>query len=404
MKNRILFFLVSVFLGAAMLYSCHEEPVGQTSTNSTPPGKITNPSVENLPGGARISYTLPADDDLLYVKAVYYINGVEKSAASTLYVNSVEVMGFGSTDEQSVWLYCVDRSGNQSEAEEVKINPTTPPVMLIHESMQMYPNFGGIGISWKNEFKTPIAIYVLAADSVGDIQVADVVYTGVADGRFSLRGFPDTERIFGAYVRDRWDNFSDTLLGAFTPFYEELLDKKKFRPVVLPGDNNNPYPMYPMEGMWDDSAAEAQYQMYIQISHPAGTPNFFTFELGAVAKLSRYTLWQRLYPTLVYSHTNLKKWKLYGSAELKPTTDLDYWTEGWKDDWFLLADSEIIKPSGNLPVVTQDDMDAAHAGHNFDIDIDAPPVRYIRFFVESTWSGSLECQIAEITFWGQELE
>ena len=38
-------------------------------------GQITNPVVENLPGGARISYTFPDDIDFFFVKAEYYING-----------------------------------------------------------------------------------------------------------------------------------------------------------------------------------------------------------------------------------------------------------------------------------------------------------------------------------------
>ena len=49
---------------AVLLSACKQEYVGQPGTDSVPPGKIENPKVENFPGGAKITYDLPDDNDL----------------------------------------------------------------------------------------------------------------------------------------------------------------------------------------------------------------------------------------------------------------------------------------------------------------------------------------------------
>ena len=400
MRNTIL-VLSTIFL-MATLYGCNEEPVGQTPTDSTPPGKITNPDVVNLPGGARITYTLPDDDDLLYVKAVYYINGVEKTSTATLYANSVEVMGFGSTDEQTVLLYCVDRSENHSDPVPVKIYPETPPVLLIRESMTMEAGFGGVSVFWKNEHKATVVIYLMAADENGDMSVADVVYTSAADGKVNLRNFDDTERLFGVYVRDRWDNYSDTLKGVFTPYKEMELDKSLFRRQILLGDNTTIYssPQYNFENMWDGIVGRSQ-NIYHQ--RDESNPNYFTIDLGVTAQLNRYTLWHRV--GYEYGNWNPKRWKVYGTAALSPSTEPAYWIDGgFKNDWFLLADCYSFKPSGDGPDVTQEDSEYAAPGFGFDIPFDIPPVRFIRFQMEESWIGVMGFHIAEVTFWGTVIE
>jgi len=396
-KKIILLYGLTVLFSYG-LFSCSEEPVGQTPTDSTAPGKIINPTVENLPGGAKISYTLPGDKDLLYVEVVYTINGVEKTDAASLYANSVEVMGYGSTDEQTVSLYCIDRSGNRSEPVEVKIHPTTPPVLLIENSMQMFDDWGGVKITWENVNKAPVAIYIMAADSTGELYVADVTYTSLAKGSFNVRGFDSTERLFGAFVRDRYDNYSDTLKSMHTPMFEQLLDKSLFRPFVLYGDNTTYLAAgYEFWRMYNDDYND----FYHQAGQDPDLPDYITIDLGVSAQLNRYTLWER--PGFYYDHFNLKQWRVWGTNNLKLTSDPDYWLEGFKDDWFLLADCVAFQPSGG-PTVTQEDRDFAAQGYQFTFPDDAPPVRYIRIEKISTFTGNPYFEITEVTFWGKILE
>ena len=67
-------------------FACNEEPIGQQPIDNVPPGPISNVKVENTPGGAILTYSLPQDEDLLYVKAVYSLkDGVMSEARSSLY-------------------------------------------------------------------------------------------------------------------------------------------------------------------------------------------------------------------------------------------------------------------------------------------------------------------------------
>ena len=393
-------YIIAPFLLLVCLTNCKEEPVGLPSTDSNPPGTIKNPVVENLPGAAIISYDLPDDNDLLGVKAVYMINGKEKFTNATMYGNSLKVEGFGSTEEQTVLLYSVDRSFNESEPVPVKVQPKTPPVHSVFETISIQIDFGGIQIQWENENKADVSIHILAADSIGELSEADVVYSNFKEGAFSTRGFDDTERMFAVFVRDRWDNYSDTLQGMFTPMFEMELDKSKWKRQIFLGDNTTALGGWAFENIFDGIMGDNGW-------HTTGGngeyPIRFTLDLGIVAKLSRYKIWERR--DYEYFHHNPRKWKVYGTdnPRMDIPQDQDYWKEGYKEDWAFLGIAESIKPSGDGPI-TNEDREYSRAGLEFIVPLDAPPVRYLRFEVDQTWAGSGELHFSEISFWGQLAE
>ena len=79
MKLKFSKYLVVSLIGLIM--SCSDEDI-QTplEQNDTPPQQVTDVQVENLPGKARLTYTLPVDQDLLYVQANYTLeNGRDRS-------------------------------------------------------------------------------------------------------------------------------------------------------------------------------------------------------------------------------------------------------------------------------------------------------------------------------------
>ena len=51
-------------------FACSEDKHGPLSDKGNTPASVNNVSVENLSGAARISYSLPVDVDILYVKAI----------------------------------------------------------------------------------------------------------------------------------------------------------------------------------------------------------------------------------------------------------------------------------------------------------------------------------------------
>ena len=69
MKNIVfLLFIINM-----ILFGCKEEPIGQQPVNNNIPGQITDIKVDNIPGGAILTYKLPNDEDLLCAKAYYSI-------------------------------------------------------------------------------------------------------------------------------------------------------------------------------------------------------------------------------------------------------------------------------------------------------------------------------------------
>jgi hypothetical protein len=411
MKKTI--YILWVFLTVALAYSCSEEQIGQTPTDGVAPGQVRNPVVESIPGGAKITYELPTDEDLLYVQAVWTVNGVEKNATASLHNRTLEIKGFGTTDPQTVKLYSVDRSGNRSAPLSVNITPGTPPVDLIVESIHTHSDWGGFLITWENIAKEDVSIVVTVTDSVGNKKEVDVIYSNSAQESYNVRNLPPVEQEFSIQVRDRWDNFSNVKKVTLIPLDEIKLDKKKFERRTLVGDfTGNGNASYPWAQMFDDITTGNNFWYGVGTYNPTPSdPKFFTIDLGVTAKLSRYTLWHRGNNTYEYAAQNPKYWRVYGTNTISTSTSLDYWraTEdglGWMGDWTLIADCESFKPSGMLTgsPVTQEDREYCAKGFSFDIPMEIPAFRYIRFYVSEIWSVYQAINIGEITFWGQVIE
>ena len=80
--------IINMLCIAILLYSCAEESVGQTPVDNMPPQNVTGVQVQNTPGGALLTYTLPDDEDLLYVKATFILNNGQRSEVkSSVYLN-----------------------------------------------------------------------------------------------------------------------------------------------------------------------------------------------------------------------------------------------------------------------------------------------------------------------------
>lgn len=375
---------------------CGEKNINwQPETDSVAPQTITNVRVENLPGAAQITYDLPDEKDLMSVEAIYTINGEKRRASASVYTNSLTVDGFGSTDAQVIQLYCVDRSRNYSQAVNVEINPLTPPITSIFESINMSATFGGIYLKWENPTKADVSIWILTGGSTGNIKEEETVYTNAASGQFKLRGLNAVENLFGVYVRDRWNNLSDTLYDKLTPLYEEKIDSKPFRRLSLPRDEDD---AGQFSNMFDGNISVGMYtSVAVSLS-----PVFFTIDLGQTVILSRYKLWHR--QANPYNNCSPKLWKVYGTMEPDMSiTDTNYWVTSYHKDWLLLSNVDNIsqyKPSGSDLQNSSEDLAAALAGFDLECTSDAVPVRYLRFEITENWVMPIRTVIGELEFYG----
>lgn len=396
MKSYILPTLRLIIL--LMLVSCKEEnnihPFGKDVENGLP-GVVSNIKVENIAGGAIISYQLPDNSDIMYVKARYTV-GQDKAmeARASVYANQLTVNGFGDMDEHEVELFCVDRMEKEGEPAIAVVTPLKPAVLSTYESLNVNPTFGGIYVDFANLERASLSIHVITTDSLNQPYEAYVQYTQAKTGPFYVHGFDAEERVFDLYVMDRWGNVSDTLHTLQTPFAETLLDKKLFNPYILPNDiacnawgGNLSY-------AWNDN-----FDPPLFVHSPGGDtfPMWFTFDMGVVAKLSRYKLYPLNQEQHAFQRGNLKKWEVWGTADTPPA-------DGSWEGWTKLMECESHKPSG-LPLGqnTAEDLEVLKIGEDFIFPGEAPPARYIRFKIFETWGGMDFIHFTEFTFWGNVL-
>src|SRR3546814_16366339 len=109
-----------------------------------------NVLVGKLNGVSKIIYILPGDEDLFYVLSETEALRGKIHAKSSLYSNNVLIEGFGDTKAREVTLYAVDRGENRSEPVTVTINPLTPPMQMVRNTVDIKEDFGGVNIQFEN--------------------------------------------------------------------------------------------------------------------------------------------------------------------------------------------------------------------------------------------------------------
>jgi hypothetical protein len=396
MKKIIFLFAIAGVL--AFLNGCEEDEKEPLFKDSVAPGPISSTEVVNMPGAAIISYALPADEDLLYVKAEYTLaNGDLVEAKSSNFLSSVRVEGFGDTSEKTITLYAVDRSENISQAVTVKVNPELPDVHAVQGTIEMIPDFGGVLYRWKNENNASLAFTIMATDSTGELAEVETVYSGITDGEYTVRGFDPEEKEFGIIIRDRWDNYSEISKITVTPLFEEELDKSKFNKVVL--DNDHEWDAW---GARYEHSYDGNKNTFNHTWAGTGWPQIFTIDLGVVARLSRLNLVQR--QAFFYRHGNFRLFDVWGTKE-EPAQD------GSLDGWFPLRVAAspynngciAIRPS-ELGGTAAEDQEHFENGDEFSFTLQDPEVRYIRLIVNETWGLTGFSHFGEVTFWGQVIE
>ncbi|TKG96929.1 DUF4959 domain-containing protein [Puteibacter caeruleilacunae] len=417
MKRLIIYMIL-----LAVIAACEEKALEPITSDPTLPGVVTDVTVTNISGGAVIAYKIPEDKDLLYVKATYTVdNGRTLETKASMFEKSLVVKGFNGIDntkEYTVNLSCIDRSDNESGTVTVKIKPEISPLQKVKNSMDISEAFGGALYKWENDEEEPITMFFMA-DTVkaegadpGELIDTRIIKTTQESGEYIARGFPDKPREFAVVLQDNYGNETEPIKpeSIITPLKEEELDKSLMS-VAGYGDN-------PVDDKWDwwEGLPSALIDGSVAwgscaISYQTPYPRHLTIDLGKNYKLSRYVMFQRGDSKgRIYAYGNPKTWYVYGRseppvAEEEITEDLDGdGLQDWTNHWTLVGNHEIVKPSG-LPGsdVSQEDIDAALDGHNFDVPMETKPLRYFRIGVLSNWGNTGWVNWSEIDFYGVEL-
>lgn len=381
--------------------ACNEAPIGQEPTDSDPPSPLTGVVITPDYGGARITYNLPNEEDISYVRCEFQYKGEKHSVNSSIYKSYLDIEGLGDTTEIDVTLLVIDHSENASVPYFDSFVPKASPMKAILESFVVRPTYGGIKVTWENPAEIVAGISFLAANDNGVLELQDIYYTSAKTGTKSIRGFNIDNRMFALSIVDKYENLSDTFKIEVSPLYEAELDKSKFADGHLNGDNFSVNNNRPISYIWDGTIDKI---WHTKADGGYSVPQFFTVDLGDKMALSRLVEWERngMYS---YGQHNIRIFDIYGTDELTHAAGDEYYANinEWTKDWHLLANCEVIKPSGSpMGTNTAEDLAAEEAGFNFDFDENAPKIRYLRFVVWETWAKTPAIHIAEISVFGDD--
>jgi hypothetical protein len=341
----------------------------------------------------------------------------------------------------------MDKSRNESEPVSVVIEPTTPPVDILRQTLHVQQAFGGIYLTWENALKKEIAVTLYAADSTGFLQYYDTYYSNAQQGGTSFRGFDDTERDFRIEIRDRWNNYAAPFDTVIKPLKEVEIFGRDANGLVIwnmYGLENELYKYmgnipvfstYAMNLITDGVGYGTYYQFvntfsyYFPVPEDQFMPYYLTFDMKKPASYSRFKFWQGNRNPIGSAVIPIV-FSLWGTNNPKPVdvaagqiANLQYWTEWttvsgieingrgeWMNDWEKLGEYRVVYPSGMTVYVagqvTAEDEEYIRNGFDFDIDpgMTNKPFRYLRFRAEQTNRSPCQWMISELQFFGNFVE
>ncbi|PTQ97866.1 uncharacterized protein DUF5126 [Mucilaginibacter yixingensis] len=398
--SRSLIVLYTSVICLILMASCKQTTINKpTVTNTNPPGPVSNVAVTNQNGKATLTYTLPSDKDLLYVKAVYDIGkGRTEEVKASSYSNGLTVIGFGDTLAHTVKLYAVNSSEVASAPVSVVVNPLTPAIVTARRSLKVVATFGGFSLTCNNPSQENLTIIPMV-DTVGNgkwVQTLgmDNIYSNAPVINSVERGQPAIPRKYAFVVRDRWLNFSDTLFVTLQPLFEQLIPKSTWSNYVLPGDATLLYSYTNVQQIYDGNFNPGWPNVLFTVEN-AGSPQMVTLDLGKAHIFSRFQINPFLeVGNVYYVRGNQKDFEIWGSNTPNLNGALDA-------SWTLLTTCHVVKPSGSPSgTETAADQTYAHNGWQFDFPVSSQSYRYIRIRSLQNWQGSYFMSMGEFTIWG----
>lgn len=390
--NKVLLF--SIFILATLIACSNNEDF-----DTTPPGILSNISVTPTNGGGIINYSLPSDDDILYVKAVYFNSQDEEVfRVSSKYNTFLEVNGLNQTSAVKVKLYVVDESENRSETVEIDFIPLKSFIFLVQESIAINPDLGGVKITWDNIASKTVFVYVHILDRANE--TIRILSSNNAQESIFIRGLASSELAFSTKVEDFDGNITELEeKGKYTPLFEEKIDKSTWTLVSGQSINGDAYEGRTVN-FWDDVVdtveTDADNSYFIATrENNGGSLNFpldIVIDFNKNVKIQRFKVWQRAFwyngggITYHYQEENIKSFNLYASSD--------------SQTWNLLGQFDIGDPrdaSGNIPTAA---FQEAIDGHEFSLANTSEEFRYLKFEITSNYGSTQITVGSEITLFG----
>lgn len=390
-KIKIILFLSLIFL-----LSCERSDSESTAQKPKP---VLNARFEPTMGGAIITFDLPDDKSIHFVKAEYTLkNGQTITRAASYFSNSIEIDGYNDEEEYNVELFSVNYDGVSSDPVVLKIKPLGSSLNEVAESFKISPYFSSARLNWENRLGDWLQIVLEIVSK--DKTVIQTEYTQ-SDGINSMliKNLLSEQYSFTAYVKDRYGNESKKIdLGSFTPLVDYKIEKGNWAYVPnyeLPEGRQNSDIIY-QEGrltkFWDDIIDDANLNNLNFFVSAQGFPFSYYIDMGRLIKISRLKVWQReqvwSMPHYYYNGQNVKTFELWVSKD--------------KINWERARRATIVRPSNSTVA-----LEEAREGHEFIIYEDdpkfTPEFRYLEFRgIETFGMQDQYASLSEITLFGIE--
>ena len=389
--------IISVFTILLITVSCQDTESGDV----TAPGKLIVETITPTNGGGIISYTLPDDSDILFVRAEYTNTlGEDVFRVSSVHNNEVEISGLNQTTPIEVNLFVVDNNDNKSEPTTAEFVPLESFIYLVQESIEFSADLGGVRVSWENIESKTVYVYVHIQNGE-DEEIRILSSNSPLENRF-IRGLEATELTFLTKVADFDGNVTDLEeKGVYSPLFEEVIDKSTWSLVSNQSINGNAWEGSTVN-FWDDIVDTTQTDsdnsyFIIWRDQNGGTLNWpldIVVNLNKNVKINRLKVWQRAFwyngpsPTTAYYYQeeNIKSFDLFASNN--------------GQEWTLLGQYDIGNPmdaDGNIP---SDAMESAANGHDFELDGVSESFNYLKISITSNYGSDTYCHGSEITLYG----
>lgn len=425
MKYIIHITIIFVFAMLALLGSCEDEA---SSGDTNAPAQITNVKFTPTNGGGYFTYTIPNDEDFLYVRGEYTIdNGEVISKTSSVYADTLFIEGLGTVKEYEVKLFSVDRENNHSQPVITKITPLLPTTAAILQTVQVQPGFSSIVVDWENEQRLTVQIFVTV--TVDDRTVNQIYSSNLPKDRFIIPNLSGVSHQVKVHIRDTYDNETEDVdFGQITPLIDAPISKSTWgflRDQLLFGNkwdydsDPNPFEQEPfeeysrlhepdsfknapmsfvegrIEKFWDN---EYDYEPVQNLNYfntgQVGYPFSYYIDMGREIVASRFKIWQRNAWGMLYTGENVEIFEIWVSNDQTPQ-------DGILEEWELVGRYRIVQPSSVIEA-----NNVARAGHEFMFYPESPrftkPFRYLRFKgIKQFGNGNSGC-LSEITLYGTE--
>lgn len=401
-KNKLNLLASAIFILTLIGFaSCDKNDEGDT----TPPGKLVINGIVPTHGGAKIAFTLPADKDLLYVKAEYTTTvGKNVFKASSYYNDTIELDGFNDTTPQTIKLYVVDRNNNKSEAVETKVTPLLSYIHLVQESLNVIPTFGGVKIAWQNIMKKSVHVKIYAESLYGLDSV--IISTDLENYATTFRGLDSVNYEFYSLVEDNHENTTlKQYVATVKPAFEQKIDKSSW--TLIPGlsvDGNAWEGV--TENFWDDvidTNTDPDDNSYFIISRDdnGGALNYpldIVIDLNKQVIINRVQVWQRAYWYSGDEPNGVSALPYYYQPENMRKFEL--WVSNDKITWEIAGAFDIGDPKDDDGNIAPEYIQAAIDGHEFILENATEPFRYLKYSITSTFGSETNVYGSEITLYG----